>query len=88
MFDASLKIDLTVHVNRSQLISFLTDAQVSVVVLTPTPYTQTDGNPLNCWYQTSVGEEQYLTQTCGHIAAQQLNSGLHFLFYQATSSTQ
>jgi hypothetical protein len=54
--DARVKVDLTVQSSRSQLISFLTDAQASVAVLTPAPYSQIEGNRRDCWYQTSVGE--------------------------------
>ena len=85
---AIVKVDLTVQASRSQLVSFLVDAQASVVVLTPAPYIQIEGNPRDCWYQTSSGEEQYFTQTCGHIAAQQLNKGLHFLSYQTSVNNQ
>ena len=57
-------------------------------MLTPAPYIQSDGDPLDCWYQVDTGEEQHMIQTCGHIAALQFNSGPHFLAYQTTSRTQ
>ena len=48
MFDATLRIGLIVQTTRSQLISFLLDAQASVIVLTPAPYTQRNGDSLDC----------------------------------------
>ena len=88
ILDARVKVDLTVQSSRNQLISFLADAQASAVVLTPAPYTQIEGNPWEYWSEPNLGEEQYFTQVCGHIAAQQLNKCLHFLLYQANVNNQ